>query len=309
MKTLTVITPVYNESEVIEQFYKELKLVLSKLNYDSKILFVLDRSTDGTFDILKKIARDDPAAQVLSLSSRFGHQMSLLAGLDHSNSDIAIMMDSDLQHPPEIIPQLIAEYEKGHDIVYTIRLDTEKIGVVRKMLSKLFYQCINLISETHINESAADFRLISKRVLQILKEQIRERNVFLRGIMSWIGFDQKAITFNAKQRPAGQSKYSLSRRIRLGAHGVFSFSKKPLQAAIIFGFLLAAAGFMFGIFTCVQYFFHKTLPLGWATLVALLTGFSGIQLIFLGIVGQYIGGIFDEVKGRPHYLIAEKLNL
>lgn len=309
MNTLTVISPVYNESEAIEPFYKELKRVLNEIHYGSKILFVLDRSTDGTLEILKRIAKQDPTVQVLSLSSRFGHQMSLLAGIDHTHSDIAIMMDSDLQHPPDLIPQMIAEYEKGHDIVYTVRLDTEKIGFIKKGLSKLFYKCINLISDTQINESAADFRLISKRVLKILQEQIRERNIFLRGIVSWIGFEQKAISFQARTRIAGKSKYSLSRRIKLGTHGVFAFSKKPLQAAILAGSLLAILGFTFGIFTCVQYFLHQGLPLGWATLVSLLTGFSGIQLVFLGILGQYIGGIFDEVKGRPHYLVADKLNL
>ncbi len=307
--SLTIISPVFNEVDVIEHFYKELKTVLTPLKYTSKILFVLDKSSDGTIDVLKKIAHQDPSVQILSLSSRFGHQMSLLAGIDHADADMAIMMDCDLQHPPELIPKMIEEFEKGKEIVYTVRLDTEKIGMGKKLLSRLFYRFINSMSDTHINESAADFRLVSRRILKILKEQIRERNIFLRGIFSWIGFEQTAISFTANQRFAGKSKYSLSRRVKLGTHGVFSFSKKPLKAAILLGSLLAVSSLIFGLFTCVQYLFHKSLPSGWTTLITLISGFSGIQLIFLGILGEYIGNIFDEVKARPHYLVAEKINL
>lgn len=309
MKRLAVISPVFNEVAVIEHFYNELKGVLKTLNYESKILFVLDRSSDGTIDVLRKLAKEDPSVQVLALSTRFGHQMSLLAGIDHADADLAIMMDCDLQHPPQLIPQMIQEFEKGKDIVYTIRTDTQNIGFFKKMLSKLFYRFINLISDTHINESAADFRLISGRVLKILKEQVREKNIFLRGIFSWMGFDQSAIRFSAHDRFAGKSKYSLSRRVKLGTQGVFSFSKKPLQAAIFVGTILAVGAFAFGLFTCVQYFFHRSFPTGWATIISLVSGFSGIQLIFLGIVGEYIGNIFDEVKGRPHYIIEEKMNI
>jgi glycosyltransferase involved in cell wall biosynthesis len=308
MKTLTVISPVYNEVDGIEQFYQELKKVLKPLKYDAKILFVLDRGTDGTLDVLRKIANKDPSVQVLALSSRFGHQMSLLAGIDHTHSDVAIMMDSDLQHPPQLIPLMIEEFEKGKEIVYTIRTETVKIPFFKKFLSKTFYRFINLMSDTHVNENAADFRLISGRVLKILKEQIRERNIFLRGIISWMGFEQVGIPFVAQERFAGTTKYSFTRRVKLGAAGIFSFSKKPLQAAIFLGSILALLAFAFGLFTCVQYFTHKSFPTGWATIVTLISLFSGIQLIFLGIVGEYIGNIFDEVKARPHYLVEEKVN-
>lgn len=308
MKTLTVISPVYNEVETIEAFYKELKEVLSSIGYQSQILFILDKSTDGTLKKLKAIASNDSSVQILALSSRFGHQMSLLAGINHADADAVIMMDCDLQHPPQIIPQMIKAFEKGKEIVFTIRSNTEKIGFIKKLFSKVFYRFINLISDTHINENAADFRLISRRVLKILQREIQERNIFLRGIISWIGFEQASIPFNAPKRFAGKSKYSIGQQLKLGMNGIFSFSKKPLKAAILLGLFFASFAMIMGAITCIQYFFYQSIPSGWTTLVALLSGFSGIQLVFLGVVGEYIGNIFDEVKGRPRYLVEEKIN-
>lgn len=311
MKTLTVISPVYNEAAVIENFYCALKVQLEKLSgrYTSKILFVMDRSTDETLTILKKIARSDKSLRILVLSSRFGHQMSLLAGIDNSDSDAVIMMDCDMQHPPELIPDLLAEFEKGSDVVYTIRKDTKKVNFLKRISSKWFYHLVNRISEIPINESAADFRLISRRVAMVLKEQFQERNMFLRGLISWIGFTQTGVPFTVRQRIAGKSKYSIGRLLSLSMFGIVSFSKKPLQAAIFVGIAFAGFGFIMAIITFIQYFNHISLPSGWATLIILLSIFSGVQLIFLGIIGEYIGGIFDEVKGRPRYIVEEKINI
>ena len=311
MKTLTVISPVYNEAPVIESFYLALKKTLGTLRpkYRSEILFILDRSSDGTIEILRKIARKDKSVRVLSLSSRFGHQMSLLAGIDHSHSDIVLMMDSDLQHPPTVIPQLLREYEKGNDIVYAVRSDTRKIGFFKKISSALFYKMINMISEVPINENAADFRLISQKVASVFREQIRERNIFLRGMISWVGFNQASVTFVAGERHSGESKYNLARMLRFGISGVLSFSKKPLQAAILVGSLFAGFALINALVTFFYYFHDKSLPSGWTTIVILISGIGGVQLIFLGILGEYLAGIFDEVKGRPHYLVQEKINI
>ncbi|HBB35117.1 MAG TPA: glycosyltransferase [Cyanobacteria bacterium UBA8803] len=310
MKTLTVISPVYNEEEVITDFYTELKGVLAGLShrYDSKILFVVDQSSDETFKILKSIAENDKSVQIILMSSRFGHQMSLLAGIDHSNSDVSIMLDSDLQHPPALIPKMLMKYEQGYDIVYTIRQDSRDIGFFKRFTSKLFYKLINQLSEVPINESAADFRLISNRVTKVFKNQIRERNQFLRGLFSWIGFRSTSIQFQVRKRGAGRSKYSLNRMVRFGLEGVVSFSKKPLKAAIILGFAFALLGLIYALISVIQYFIYAALPSGWTTLVFLISMFSGVQLIFLGIIGEYIGAIFDEVKGRPHYIVEEKVN-
>ena len=310
MKTLTVISPVYNEEDVIESFYKRLSLQLGRLSesYESKILFVVDRSPDGTLDILKKVAENDGSVQILALSSRFGHQMSLLAGIDHADADIVIMMDCDLQHPPELIPRMLAEYEKGFDIVYTIRKDTSDISIFKRYSSKLFYRAVNMISDVPFSDSAPDFRLLSKRVVRVIKEKIRERNLFLRGMINWIGFSKTSLPFMVEPRAAGQSKYSLPRMFRFAMAGMMAFSKKPLQAASFVGAAFAVVGFLYAAVVVARYFFDHSRPQGWTTVVILLIIFSGIQLIFLGVIGEYIGGIFEEVKARPHYIVEEKIN-
>lgn len=310
MKTLTVVCPAYNEEEVIEAFYAELRAVLAGLAdaYDATMLFVVDGATDATLDILLRLANSDPRVQVISFSTNFGHQMALLAGLDHCDADAVVMMDSDLQHPPALIPTLLGEFERGHDIVYTVRQDTGDVPRFKRATSKLFYAVINRISKVHINESAADFRLISRRVADVFRHRIRERNQFLRGLFAWVGFSSVGVPFTVRRRGGGRSKYSLLSMLRFGINGIVSFSKRPLLAAAALGFALAGLGFLYAAVTVIQYFVTRALPSGWATLVILITIFSGTQLIFLGILGVYIGAIFDEVKARPHYIIAERIN-
>jgi polyisoprenyl-phosphate glycosyltransferase len=311
MKTLTIICPAYNEAEVLERFHQELSAKLRTLadRYSTKVLIVLDRSSDNSLEILKRLAATDPSLGVLSLSSRFGHQMALLAGIDHSDADVIVMMDSDLQHPPSLIPALLEKYENGYDIVNTIRDDEEELGLLKRSSSRLFYWMINRISDVPINERAADFRLISRRVAEVFQHQVRERNQFLRGLFSWVGFTNVSVPFRVGARAAGRSKYSTGRLMRFAAHGIVSFSKRPLQAAVILGFIFAGFGLINALVTLVQYFIYSSLPSGWTTLAILISVFSGVQLIFLGIIGEYIGAIFDEVKGRPHYIVDERVNL
>jgi dolichol-phosphate mannosyltransferase len=310
MPTLSVISPVYNEAEVIAEFHDRLAKALATLagRYTPDILYVVDRSTDRTLEILKEIAARDSRVRLLALSARFGHQMSLVAGMDHCDADAIVMLDCDLQHPPELIPALVAEFEKGADIVYTIREDGAGTGLFKRLNSRLFYRFVNTLSHISIQEGAADYRLISRRVAAVFKTQIRERNQFLRGLFSWVGFRRIGISFEVQRRGGGHSKYSLRRLVRFAFEGITSFSRRPLQAAIIVGFLFALSGLVLAAVTIWQYFFLAKLPPGWATLVILLAVFNGIQLIFLGIIGEYIGSIFDEVKGRPLYIVEEKVN-
>lgn len=309
MKTLTVIAPVYNEEEVIGDFYRELKRILDGLtDYRPTMLFVVGRGTDRTLSIVKKLASEDRALKVLYLSARGGHQMQLLAGIDHAESDAVIMMDSDLQHPPSVIPALLTEFEKGNEVVYTVRKTPSDQNFYRKWSSDIFYWFLNLISDVKISPNAADFRLISRRVAAILRTEIRERNLFLRGIIPWLGFNQAAVAFVVHPRRAGKSKYSLARLVSFGLSGVVSFSRKPLRVALFVGLGFAFAGFLYALFTIIQFLFLKALPSGYATLVVLLSVFGGLQLVFLGIIGEYIGAIFDEVKKRPHYIVDEKIN-
>lgn len=310
VRTLTVVCPVYNEAEVVESFCETLKGVLDGLGdrYDSTILFVVDRSEDESLEILKRIAAADPSVRVLSMSARFGHQMALVAGMDHCSSDAVILMDADLQHPPELIPTLLERFEEGYDVVWTIRADAPVTSRFRRTTSRLFYRVVNRIGDVEMHESSADFRLVSRRVVDVFQTQIRERNQFLRGLFAWVGFPGVGVPFTVRERAAGRSKYSVSRMVRFAVDGILSFSKAPLQAAIYAGLLVALGGLLLGFVIVVQFFFSGSFPPGWATLAILVIVFSGVQLLFLGIVGAYIGAIFDEVKARPHYIVQEHVN-
>ncbi|MHB8914789.1 MAG: glycosyltransferase family 2 protein [Thiobacillus sp.] len=306
---LTVVTPVYNEEQVIEHFHSRTRGVLSTLeDVDATILFVVDRCTDNTLSVLRRLVENDPNAKIIALSSRFGHQMSLLAGIENSlDADVIIMMDSDLQHPPELIPELLNNFTKGFDIVYTVRRDTDDIGYIRKAAGNVFYRVLGKLSQVSINANAADYRLISGRVTKILSSDFQERNMFLRGLFSRIGFPQIGIEYVAERRFAGQSKYSFSRMVQLAMAGILSFSTKPLQIGIFVGVGFAALSFLLILAAVIKYFVVQSIPSGWTTLVVLLLMFSGIQLIVLGILGAYIGGIYEEVKGRPRYIIEEEI--
>lgn len=304
---LTIISPVFNEQEVIESFHARLTKTLSSLTeVEAKVVYVVDRCTDNTLEVLRSVAMSDPRAKVIALSSRFGHQMSLVAGIDASlDSEVIIMMDSDLQHPPELIPEMINNFRRGFEVVYTIRQDTEDINPFRKLLGNLFYYTLAKISRIPMNANAADFRLISGRVANILSTEFNERNMFLRGIFAFIGFDQIGVEYVARKREGGHSKYSLSKMFQLATAGIISFSTKPLKLGIFIGVGFSLFAFIIAIWTVLEFFLDKSLPSGWTTLVVLLLLFSGIQLIVLGIIGLYIGGIFEEVKGRPRYIINE----
>lgn len=311
-RRVTVVAPVFNEQDVIAEFYARTKAVLETLRerYAPRILFVVDRSTDDTLAILRGIAARDPEVQVLALSSRFGHQLSLLAGIDHAaDADAIVMMDSDLQHPPELIPELLAQFERGNDVVFTVRRDSAEIGRMRRLLGNGFYRVMGWLASIPVQRNTADFRLISGRVARTVREQIHERGIFLRGILSWVGFNQVAVAYTPGHRAAGRSKYSLSRMMALATAGILSFSTKPLRMGIFVGLGFALLGFAYGAVTVVSYFTDPQTPRGYATIVTLLLLFSGVQLVFMGILGAYVGAIYDEVKGRPHYIVDEAINI
>lgn len=307
---LTVVTPVFNEEDVILHFHAHTRKVLDSLNdVESQILFVVDRSTDRTLDLLRDVVKKDAASKVIALSSRFGHQMSLLAGIEHSlEADAIVMMDSDLQHPPELIPQLLAQFRAGAEVVYTVRRDTDEVGLIRRFLGSLFYRVLGLFSRVPITANAADFRLISRRVAVSLATDFRERSMFLRGLFSWMGFQQAGVEYVAEKRFAGDSKYSFARMMQLGMAGILSFSTRPLHVGIFVGVAFAGVAFIFMISAVISYFVDRTIPSGWTTLAVIMLLFSGVQLIVIGVIGAYIGGIYEEVKGRPRYIIDEVIS-
>ncbi len=311
LPSLQIICPVYNEQDVIELFHQALSSVLESVEdrYQWRILYVMDRGTDNTFDILGRLAQKDKRVQVLLLSNRFGHQMSLVAGIDHCDSDAIIMMDADLQHPPGLIPQLLDAYEKGNDVVYTIRKEPKDNSALKRIGSRGFYRLMNVLSDIPLAQGEADYRLISRRVANVFKHNIRERNQFLRGLFSWVGFNRHGIGYEPSVRAEGESKYNWSRMIRFASAGIVSFSKKPLQYAVMLGLLVSFLGMLFGVFILGSYFVNDQIPSGWTTISILISIFGGIQLLFMGIIGEYIGAIFDEVKARPLYLVEECINI
>lgn len=311
MKTLSIVCPVNDEQDVIHEFHEKLSETRQALSprFAIDVIYVADGCLDGTLEVLKQIAARDPAVKILVLSSRFGHQMALLAGIDQSSADIVVMLDADLQHPPDVIPELVAKHEEGYDIVYTIRVPAASTGLFKRLSSLLFYKVAKRLSEVPITENGADFRLISKRVARVFQTQIRERNQFLRGLFGWVGFKSTGIRYHERSRSAGRSKYTLGRMLRLAVIGIVSFSKRPLQAATFVGLCLVGLGLASMLLVLADYFFGaRVAPLGWVLLAILLLFLSGVQLVFMGIFGEYLGCIFDEVKGRPHYIIEEKIN-
>jgi len=310
MKTVTILSPVYNEAEGIGEFNKQLINILKNISgYEFKVLYVADKCSDRTWEELSIISEEHGNVSCLLLSSRYGHQAALTAGMDYANSDVVIMMDSDMQHPPEVIPLLLQEYEKGFEIVYTIRVDQESISFFKKQTSILFYKIMNFFSETKVQSGAADFRLISRDVCQVFKESIKEHNPFYRGLFQWIGFKQTSITFKANERFRGASKYNFKRLVHFAVSGIISFSKKPLRTSIYLGFLIALIGFLFALIMIIYGLSTMSFPPGWLTIVVLLCLFSGTQLISVGVLGEYIALVFDEVRNRPRYVVEKKINI
>jgi polyisoprenyl-phosphate glycosyltransferase len=308
--SLSVICPVYNEEAVISSFYNEVKTVLDLEcdSYDWSIVFILDKSSDQTQAILEGICSKDSSAKLLLMSSRYGTQMALVAGIDHSDTDLIIMMDSDLQHPPSLIPKLIEKYNSGYDIVGAIRTKDEGKGRLGNFLSKSFYKCWNHFSGLQLSSGEADYRLITRRVADVFRNQIREQNQFLRGLFYWVGFKRATITYKALPRIAGETKFSFAKLLLFAVNSVVSFSKLPLQYSIYVGIFCSCLSVIGIMIVVYDFIFEKAAPSGWYTLAVMILFFSGLQLFFVGVVGQYIGMIFDEVKKRPLYIIDRRIN-
>jgi len=305
MVTYSLVIPAYNEAEVLPLLYQRLTAVMDALDEPYEMIVVDDGSRDGTVAKLAEFAAADPRLKYLCLARNFGHQVALTAGLDHAAGQAVITMDADLQHPPELLPELIAKWREGNDIVYTERQNTADAGLVKRLTSRLFYGLINRASPTRIPPNAADFRLLDRKVVDSLAK-LPERARFLRGLIAWVGYQQTVVPFEAPERAAGQTKYTLRKMLRFALDAVTSFSSLPLRIAGYCGFLASMAGFALGAVTIYQKLFvpDRNLP-GYTTIVVLILFLGGLQLISLGIIGEYIAKIYEEVKGRPLYLIRD----
>jgi dolichol-phosphate mannosyltransferase len=305
VKTIGVVVPVYREEEGIERFHARLSAVLDPLAdlYRFKLVYVVDKSPDATEVKLQRIATTHPDVVVLVLSRRFGHQAALIAGIDRCRTDAVVMMDGDLQHPPEAIPDMIKRFEAGADIVQMVRRDMMVGRTIKQRLSQWFYRVFSRLAPINIPQGAADFRLMSDRVAEIFRSEIREQNPFLRGLVFWVGFNIAYLPFECEARRHGETKYGLGRLVSLAVNGVCSFSKVPLRVCTLFGIALALFSLMLaGVQVLVYLFSARNVP-GWASLMSMLCLATGVQLFFVGILGEYVGFIFDEVKRRPRYLV------
>jgi len=303
-RTLTVVAPVNNEVEGIAHFARAVFAVLEPMPYASTLLLIDDGSTDGSGAVLDALHAEQPdRLTVVHLSRNFGHQAALTAGMDYADGDAMICLDADMQHPPELIPALVARWEEGFDIVQATRRQDADASWFKAHTARWFYGLINRLSPTRIEPSAADFRLLSRRVVDVFKRDLRERDRFVRGLVRWVGFAYTTVDFDAPPRFAGHTKYSLRRMISFARTGLISFSKIPLKAAVVLGFAVSALSLLYGVYAVIAYLFFSAVIPGWASTVIVGTFLGGCQLLFLGLIGEYIATIFDEIKARPLYIV------
>lgn len=309
-KLLSVVVPVYNEQEVLNETCRRLTEVLQDIEVnhqlDYEIILVNDGSRDATAQIALNICENDTHYKFLNFSRNFGHQIAITAGMDYSSGDAVVVIDADLQDPPEIIKGMVIKWKEGFEVVYGKRLSRKGETFFKKFTSKVFYRMLSAMTEVDIPKDVGDFRLIDKKVKESLA-LVNERNRYIRGIISWLGFKQTEVSFVREERFAGETKYPLKKMIKFAFDAITSFSNKPLRIATYAGTFISVCSFIYLIIVMILFFCGKTVT-GWASMVAIMLFFNGIILLILGIIGEYIGRIYDEAKGRPLYLIANAKN-
>lgn len=301
---LSVVVPMYNEEQGASECVKRLKEVLSQMGCRYEILFVNDGSRDRTLSILKDERSREPNMKVIDLSRNFGHQLAITAGIDLAEGDAVIIIDGDLQDPPELFPEMVAKWQEGFDIVHAKRRKRTGETTFKLLTAKIYYRLIREIAHVDIPTDVGDFRLMSRKAVDALK-QLREKHRYVRGMVAWLGFPQATVLYDRSARYAGVTKYSLVRMISFSWIGLTSFSIVPLRLATLCGLLSAVVGFLYGIYALIVKFYYQTAIVGWTSLVILVLLLGGIQLICLGIIGEYVGKLYEESKQRPLYLINE----
>lgn len=306
VKLVSVVVPVFNEEDNIDNFYTEVCKYMEPLPYQFELIFIDDGSSDASAFILDRLSQQDARVRGILLARNYGHQVALTCGLDHADGDVVITMDGDMQHPPEMLPMLLEKWENGIEVVQTIRVNTEGASWFKKLTSSAFYKLINAMSKVEIREGGSDFRLLDKKVVESFR-RFKERARFIRGMISDIGYKQDTIEFVAPKRFAGKSKFSLKKMLHFALDGITAYSKMPLRFALYAGVILGLISF--GLTMHVFYikiFTEEAVP-GWATISASILFLGGLQLMGLGVIGEYVGRIFEEVKQRPLYLVRTEL--
>ncbi|MBI5700421.1 glycosyltransferase family 2 protein [Candidatus Saganbacteria bacterium] len=301
---ISVIVPIYNEEESIVEFYNRLKLALKDIAHE--IIMVDDGSTDASLELIKELNNKDPMVRAISFSKNFGHMAALSAGLDFAKGDAVITIDADLQHPPELIPELIKKWQSGTEIVNTIRIETKGAGCLKNITANIFYWVMKKTAKINLPANAADYRLIDRKAVEALKT-IKERSRFLRGLVGWIGFKQESIEYKADRRFAGKTKYSIGRMFAFAVDGITSFSTFPLKLSMYFGLAIAFLSFIYILYAIYIKLFTDQAIAGWTSVLVAVLFIGGIQLIFLGILGEYLSRVYDETKQRPLYIVSGKV--
>ena len=302
VKRISIVVPVYNEEENIAHFVQSVTAVMEQLPYTYEMLFIDDGSRDRSREILLELGTRDPRVQSIFLARNSGHQLALTCGIDHAEGDAVITMDGDLQHPPELLPVLLAKWEEGYDIVQTVRLTTEGASLFKRLTSKYYYRLLNALSDVEIQEGGSDFRLMDRKAVLALR-RYREHARFIRGIVGAMGFRRTTVEFVAHERFAGRSKFSLHKMISFALDGILAYSVQPLRVAFYAGVLSALLAVLLFLHVLFETLSGATVP-GWSTIVVCSLFFGGMQMMLLGICGEYIARILQEVKNRPLYLIA-----
>ncbi|MCA0754935.1 glycosyltransferase family 2 protein [Paenibacillus sp. N4] len=300
----SVIVPMYNEEEVIEYTYDRLKQVMDEAGEPYELIFVNDGSHDRTVELVSVICDFDPHVCLINFSRNFGHQIAISAGMDYARGDAIVVIDADLQDPPEVILDMIAKWKEGYEVVYGKRLKRKGETLFKKATAKLFYRTLRSLTNVDIPADTGDFRLIDRKVCDVLRG-LKEKNRFVRGLVSWIGFRQTMVEYEREERFAGETKYPLKKMIAFAVDGITSFSYKPLKIATYVGFTLSLSSFLYLVVVIFQKLVLGGTAQGWASIVAVNLLFNGIILMLLGLIGEYIGRIYDESKNRPLYIVRE----
>ena len=310
MKKISLVIPMYYEEEMAQECYERVVNNLKKLQeYEYEIIFVNDGSKDKTLAILEEIAKIDKQVKIISFSRNFGHQCAVTAGLKYVTGDAIVIMDADLQDPPELIPDMLKLWEEGNEVIYGKRRTRKGESKFKLLTAKLFYNTLNALSDVEIPKDTGDFRLVDRKVVEVINE-LPEHNKFLRGLFSWVGFEQKELEYERKERVEGKTKYPLKKMIKLGLDGIISFSSKPLKIVGGLGFLAIMLSCIILVYAIASFIFKwNNLTAGWTSLMVTVTFFSGTILISLWMIGEYIARIYDEIKGRPQYIIKQKINI
>ena len=310
MKKISVVIPMYYEEEVAEECYKRMTDVLKGIeNYEYEIIFVNDGSKDKTLSILEEIASKDKNIKVLSFARNFGHQCAVTAGLQYVTGDAIVIIDADLQDPPELIPEMLNLWEQGNEVIYGKRKTRDGESKFKLLTAKMFYNTLNALSDVDIPKDTGDFRLVDRKVVDVINS-LPEHNKFLRGLFSWVGFEQKAFEYERKERFAGKTKYPLKKMLKLASDGIIGFSTKPLKFVGGLGIFSIMISILILLYSILSFTFKwNNLTAGWTSLMVATTFFSGTILISLWMIGEYIARIYDESKGRPQYIIKKKINV